>query len=105
MSAARRLVLATMLMSCFALALTASAARAQVGVEPTPHAPVPVPPVSLSPSTSLEPLSLGMPLRFGASLAAYRWFEMAMGQIGFRRHALSLTPQGAARSAWLRKRS
>jgi hypothetical protein len=46
-----------------------------------------------------------MPLRFGASLAAFRWFEMAMGQIGFRQHALSLTAQGAARAAWLRKRS
>lgn len=110
MSAARRLSLVTMLMACVVLAFTASAARAQMGWEPTPEAPAPAPSPSLAPASvslasSLEPLSPGMPLQFGASLAAYRWFEMAMGRIGFRQlPTVSLAPRGVARSAWWRKR-
>jgi hypothetical protein len=113
MSAARRLSLVTMLMTCFVLAFTASAARAQMGSEPTPQAPAPAPssfsalaPASESPASSLEALRLGLPLQLSASLAAYRWFETAIGQLGNRQMpAVSLAAQRAARSAWWRRRS
>jgi hypothetical protein len=100
----------SILMTCAVLAMTAPAAHAQMGWEPTPQAPAMTPspsdPASVSLSTSLEPLRLGMPLQMGASLATFRWFEMAMGQFGFRQMPVaSPALQGAARSAWWRKRS
>ena len=110
MPVARRLSPVLILMTCAVLAFTASAARAQMGYEPTPHAVALAPPeiglgsVSVSPALSLESLRLGLPPQLGASLAAYRWFEMAMGQIGSRQlPARNLAPRGTARLAWWRK--
>jgi len=108
MSAARRFLLVTMLMTCAVLALTASAARAQMGQDPTPHALAPstdetTPPAVLS--VSYEPASWGMQLQFGMSLATYRWVEMAMGQIGFRQPAVGMAPRSVARLVWWRKQS
>jgi len=109
MSAARRFLLVTMLMTCTVLALTASAARAQTGWEPSPHGLVLAPPTDDTPQASLsvpyEPASLGMRLQFGMSLATYRWVEMAMGQIGFRQPAVGMAPRSVSRLVWWRKQS
>jgi hypothetical protein len=112
MSAARLVSLVPILMTCAVLAMTASAARAQMGSEPTPHAPAPAPsysalaPASVSPASSLEALRLGLPLQLGAGLAAYRWFEVVLGQIAIRQvSVVNLAPRGAARLAWWKKRS
>ena len=110
MPVARRFSPVLILMICAVLALTASAAHAQMGSEPTPHGAALAPPEIglsagvVSPASSLESLRLGLPLQLGAGLAAYRWFEMAMGQIRSRQMpAVNMAPRGAARLAWRRK--
>jgi len=108
MSAARRLSLITMLMTCAVLAFAASTARAQTGWEPSPHAPVLAPPTDdLTPpaglSVSYEPASLGIQLQFGMSLTTFRWVEMAMGRVGFRQPAVGMASAAVTRSMWWRK--
>jgi len=62
-----------------------------------------VPPASLTSSFDLGSFRLGLPLQFGASLAAYRWFAPLRGQLAARR-APAVTFSPAVRSAWWRKR-
>jgi len=110
MSAARRLVLATMLMSCFALALTASAARAQMGGDVPPNRAALAPTEVVDPGTpsawsDLGSFRMGLPLQFSASLAAYRWLGPMLGQPGSRQApAMNFAQHDAVRSTWWRKR-
>jgi hypothetical protein len=111
MSAGRRTALAAVLMTCAVLATTASAARAQMGEDVPPHAVTlappadPVPPASLTSSFDLGSFRLGLPLQFGASLAAYRWLAPLRSQMAARRApGVTSTQHFAVRSAWWRKR-